>query len=221
MSIAQNIKDIQIKITKAASLYGLNDPHTQLIAVSKKQPDERIDEALEAGQRIFGENRVQEAMERWSERRKEFSDIELHLIGPLQTNKAKEAVKLFDVVQTLDREKLARALDKEMKAQGRVLPCLVQVNTGEEEQKSGILPVDLAKFLKFCSDETNLNITGLMCIPPVNEPAGLHFALLKKLADENGLEILSMGMSADFEKAVPLGARYIRVGTSVFGERAY
>ncbi len=221
MSIADNIADIQNRISKAASLYGVADPATQLIAVSKKQPDERIDEALQAGQRIFGENRVQEAMERWSGRRAQFPDLELHLIGPLQTNKVKEAVGLFDVIQTLDREKLARALDKEMKAQGRVLPCLVQVNTGEEEQKSGILPGKVSDFLTFCRAETGLDIRGLMCIPPVDEPAGLHFALLKKLADEHGLEILSMGMSADFEKAVPLGARYIRVGTSVFGERAY
>lgn len=191
----------------------------KLVAVSKKQPLERLQEALVAGQRIFGENRVQEAQEHWSDLRKTHPDLELHLVGPLQTNKVKDAVKLFDVIQTLDREKLASELAAEMKRQDKVLECFIQVNIGDEHQKSGIPPQALEAFLKFCREECGLNVTGLMCIPPVNEPAALHFALLKKLAEHNDLPHLSMGMSADFEKALALGATHIRIGTGVFGDR--
>jgi len=220
MSISENLKIIHDNIKAAADEVGRDPAEVNLVAVSKVQPDERIDAALEAGQRVFGENRVQEAAQRWAnERRAAYEDLELHLIGPLQTNKVKAAVALFDVIQTLDREKLARALAKEMDKQGRPLPCFIQVNTGEEEQKAGITPADLAAFYDFCYGECGLNIVGLMCIPPLDEPAGLHFALLKKLADSLGLPQLSMGMSSDYEQAVRLGATYVRVGSGVFGER--
>ncbi len=189
------------------------------MAVSKKQPAELIQAALNAGHRLFGENRVQEAQVHWAELRQDYPDLRLHLIGPLQTNKVKEAIALFDVIETVDREKLARVLAKEMEKQGRHLPCFIQVNTGEEEQKAGIILADLAAFHEFCVKECGLDIQGLMCIPPVEEPAALHFALLAKLAKGLGLAELSMGMSGDFEKAIPLGATYIRVGTGVFGAR--
>ncbi len=207
MSITENLKTIK-------SLTGT----AKLIAVSKTQAPEKIREALNAGQKIFGENRVQEATTHWAEI-KQNTDIELHLIGPLQTNKVKEAIALFDCIQTVDREKLARALGAEMKKQNKNLPCFIQVNTGEEEQKSGIAPADLPTFLKICREDCGLNIIGLMCIPPVDEPPALHFALLKKLGKENNLENLSMGMSSDFEKALALGATHIRLGTAIFGER--
>lgn len=209
MSIAENLKKIKSQAGAAT-----------LVAVSKMQPDEKIDEALAAGQRCFGENRVQEAQKRWGDRREKFADLELHLVGPLQSNKTKEAVALFDVIQSVDREKLARALSDEMKKQGRDLPCFIQVNTGEEEQKAGIAPGALPEFVKLCK-ECGLNVIGLMCIPPVDEPAALHFALLKKLAAENNLKNLSMGMSSDFEKALKLGATHIRVGSAIFGVRDY
>ena len=209
MSVAENLKKIRA-VAKDVTL----------VAVSKMQAPSSIMEALEAGQRVFGENRVQEAQQHWAHLRDRYPDLELHLIGPLQTNKVKEAVGLFDVIQSVDRPKLARALGAEMKKQARILPCFIQVNTGEEEQKAGVSPNDLKEFLQFCRDECELKIIGLMCIPPLNDPPALHFALLKKLAAENGLENLSMGMSGDFEKALALGATHIRVGSAIFGERA-
>jgi len=225
MSISENIQIIHKKIKEAAAFGGRDPADVNLLAVSKKQPDERIVEALEAGHRVFGENRVQEAQERWGSfdagRRAEFPDLRLHLIGPLQTNKASDAVALFDVIETLDREKLARALSKDMQKQGRNLPCFIQVNTGEEDQKSGIAPRDVADFYAFARDECGLSIQGLMCIPPLEEPPALHFALLQKHAKQLGLKDLSMGMSGDFEKAIPLGATYVRVGTGVFGAREH
>lgn len=213
MSIAENLKSIKAICARN----GRGD--VALIAVSKMQPEEKIREALDAGQRLFGENRVQEAIRHWSALRADYPDLELHLIGPLQTNKVKDAVALFDVIQTVDREKLARALAAEMKKQNRPLPCFIEVNTGGEEQKAGIAPEALPEFLKLCRETCGLNITGLMCIPPLNDPPALHFALLKKLANENGLKNLSMGMSGDFEKALKLGATHIRLGTAIFGER--
>ncbi|MCD8497528.1 MAG: YggS family pyridoxal phosphate-dependent enzyme [Alphaproteobacteria bacterium] len=217
--IAQNIEIIQKTIAKAAKRAGRKAEDVHLVAVSKVQPDDKIEAALSAGHRLFGENRVQEAQSRWHERRAHYPDLKLHLIGPLQTNKAKDAVALFDVIETLDREKLARGLAAEMQKQGRKLPCFIQINTGDEDQKAGINPRNLPEFLELCRDECGLDIRGLMCIPPVDEPPALHFALLKKLAKEHGLPGLSMGMSADFEKAIPLGATYVRVGTGVFGAR--
>ncbi|MCI5060108.1 MAG: YggS family pyridoxal phosphate-dependent enzyme [Alphaproteobacteria bacterium] len=216
--IQQNLEQVREKITKTAQSHRYLADDIHLIAVSKKQPQERIDAALKAGHRIFGENRVQEAVERWITRKKQYPDLELHLIGPLQTNKVKEAVALFDVIQTIDRSKLVDALAKEMSKQGKKPRCFIQVNTGEEEQKSGISPRDLPKLLAYC-EKAGLEITGLMCIPPSDEPSALHFALLKKLAGEHNLPGLSMGMSNDFEKAIALGATYVRIGTALFGTR--
>ncbi len=219
MNISENLQNISDEIKALAKTAGRDPSDIHLVAVSKKQPDERIDEALTAGHRLYGENRVQEAQERWADRRKTYPDLTLHLIGPLQTNKAADAVKLFDVIETVDREKLARKLADEMQKQNRHLPCFIQVNTGEEDQKAGISPLELADFLKYCRNECGLDIQGLMCIPPVDDPPALHFALLKKYADELGLKHLSMGMSADYDRAIPLGATYVRVGTGVFGAR--
>lgn len=189
-----------------------------MVAVSKMQPDDRVDEILAAGQRVFGENRVQEATSRWAARRALYPDLELHLIGPLQTNKVREAVALFDVIQTLDRVRLADALCAEMTAQGRHLPCFIQVNTGDEAQKAGVA-IDALPDLLAHARGIGLKITGLMAIPPLHEPPALHFALLKKLARQHKLPHLSMGMSSDFEKAVALGATHIRIGSALFGGR--
>ena len=190
-----------------------------LVAVSKRQPDGRIEAALMAGHRVFGENRVQEAQRRWAERRGRYTDLKLHLIGPLQTNKAADAVALFDVIEVVDRPKLARGLSNEMARQGRHLPCYVQVNTGEEDQKSGILPDEADSFIGFCREECGLDIAGLMCIPPVDEEPAMHFALLRTIAERNGLPGLSMGMSGDYEEAVRFGATSVRVGSAIFGSR--
>ena len=218
-NISQNLDAISKTIAKAAKQWGRTSSDIKLVAVSKKQPEERIDEALKTGHRLYGENRVQEAQERWQERRKIYHDLTLHLIGPLQTNKAKDAVALFDVIETVDREKLARKLGTEMDKQNRHLPCFIQVNTGNEEQKAGINPDHVPDFLAYCRNECGLTIIGLMCIPPINAPAGLHFAFLKQLAEQNGLKQLSMGMSGDYEQAIAAGATSIRVGTSFFGKR--
>lgn len=216
--VSQNISAVRHVISRVCGECGRDVSQVTLVAVSKMQPADKIHEALRAGQRVFGENRVQEARERWGELKKEYPDITLHLIGPLQTNKARDAVALFDVIETIDRPEIARAVSKEMKKQNRVLPCFVQVNTGAEEQKAGVLPQDLDSIIQICREE-DLSIKGLMCIPPVDEPPALHFAFLRKLAQEHGLSDLSMGMSADYERAVALGATYIRVGTGIFGER--
>ena len=190
-----------------------------VVAVSKRQPDDRVEAALAAGHRVFGENRVQEAQERWAVRRGLYPDLKLHLIGPLQTNKAADAVALFDVIEVVDRPKLARSLSTEMARQGRHLPCYVQVNTGEEDQKSGILPDEADSFIGFCREECGLDIAGLMCIPPVDEEPAMHFALLRTIAARNGLPGLSMGMSGDYEEAVRFGATSVRVGSAIFGSR--
>lgn len=219
MSVSENLKTINNQIGKSAEAAGRKPSDVRLVAVSKKQPPEKIREALDCGHRVFGENRVQEAQEHWTKIKPDYPDLKLHLIGPLQTNKAKDAVALFDVIETLDREKLARKLSEEMKKQNRHLPCFIQVNTGAEDQKAGIAPKDLGKFLEFCRAECGLDVRGLMCIPPVDEPPALHFALLAKLAARHKLPELSMGMSGDFEKAIALGATYVRVGTGVFGVR--
>ena len=191
----------------------------RLVAVSKRQPDDRINAALDAGHRVFGENRVQEAQQRWSERRATHDDLRLHLIGALQTNKAAEAVALFDVIEVIDRPKLARALAAEMQKANRQLDCYIQVNTGEEAQKSGVMPDDLDALLDICRGECGLRITGLMCIPPVEEEPAMHFALLRSMAERHGLAELSMGMSGDFEDAIALGATSVRIGSAIFGAR--
>ena len=220
--IADNLTAIHEKITVAEQAYktqtGLDRPVT-LVAVSKRQPDDRIDAALVAGQRVFGENRVQEAQSRWVPRRNQHPDLTLHLIGPLQTNKVADVVALFDVIEVVDRPKLAKALGDEMICQNRQLDCYIQVNTGKEAQKSGIAPEDADDFIAFCRDEAGLNITGLMCVPPIDEEAAMHFALLQTIAKRNHLSILSMGMSDDFEEAIAFGATTVRIGSAIFGAR--
>lgn len=217
--IEDNLRHIKDNISTAAAQSGRSDKDVCLVAVSKKQPDERIDAALAAGLRVFGENRVQEAMGRWQHHRADYPDLELRLIGPLQTNKAADAVGFFDVIESVDREKLARILASEMQKQSRHLPCLVQVNTGEEEQKAGIAPQDAVAFTDFCRHDLGLEITGLMCIPPMDEEAAMHFALLRTLADKAGLPHLSMGMSSDYAEAITFGATHVRVGSALFGAR--
>ena len=183
------------------------------------QPVEKVEAALAEGQRVFGENRVQEAQGKWPALKARYPDVTLHLIGPLQTNKAADAIALFDVIETVDRPKLARVLAAEMKKQGRVLDCFVQVNTGEEDQKAGVLPSEADAFIEACRDEHGLKVVGLMCIPPADEEPALHFALLREIARRHGLEKLSMGMSGDYETAIEFGATHVRVGTAIFGDR--
>ena len=219
MTIEKNLKEIHKQIEKSATEWGRDSSDVNLVAVSKRQPKEKIQSALDTGHRLFGENKVQEAFEHWKDIKPVYPDLKLHLIGPLQTNKIKDALKIFDLIETVDREKLARKLGNELKAQSRILPCFIQVNIGEEEQKSGIAPNELPEFIEFCSNECALDIKGLMCIPPADEPTALYFALLKKMADAHNLPEISMGMSSDFENAIALGATYIRVGTGIFGER--
>ena len=211
--------DILARMTRAAEAADRNVKDISLIAVSKQQPENRIEEALTSGYRIFGENRVQEAVARWQARQTVYSDLELHLIGPLQSNKAADAVQLFDVIHTVDREKIAKTLATEMQKQNRHLSCFIQVNTGDEEQKSGILPEQASDFIHFCQQDLALNIVGLMCIPPVDENPAIHFGFLKHLSEKSGLHGLSMGMSADFETAIAFGATHIRVGSALFGNR--
>lgn len=217
-TIANARTDILDRIKTTATRAGVTPP--TLVAVSKVQPDDRIEAALAAGQTIFGENRVQEAQTRWGETfATHRSDLELHLIGPLQTNKAKDAVALFDVIQTLDREKLVRALLKAAESVGRMPRLFVQVNIGEEEQKAGLLPDDLGLFLDRIRGEYGLEPEGLMCLPPVGEPSASHFWRLERMAKIHGLSGLSMGMSADFETAIPFRATHVRVGSALFGAR--
>ena len=217
--IASNIAAIQARIAAAARSAGRNPAATQLVAVSKQQPEDRIRAALRAGHRVFGENRVQEAAGRWPGLKAEFPDVELRLIGHLQTNKVKQALDLFDAIETVDRPHLAAALAREMAKTAKRSPCLIEVNTAEVAQKGGIMPGDADAFIGLCRDIHGLPIVGLMCIPPLEEEPSPHFALLAKIAGRNGLSVLSMGMSADFEIAVRLGATHVRVGTAVFGAR--
>ena len=213
------LTDIQNRM-RVASLEADRKPaDTVLVAVCKMQPPEKILPLITAGQRVFAENRVQEAADKWPDLRAAHSDIELHLIGQLQTNKAKDAVRLFDVIESVDREALADALSKEMQKQNRALPCFIQVNTGEEPQKGGVTPADLPALYAYCRDVAQIDITGLMCIPPEDDVPALHFALLHKLAHEISPDRplkLSMGMSADFETAIRCGATQVRVGTALF-----
>jgi hypothetical protein len=211
------LDDIRARIAAAARAAGRDPADVTLTAVSKQQPWEAIEPVLAAGQRVFGENRVQEAAERWTGRRE---GLELRLIGPLQSNKAREAVEFFDVIETLDREKLAAALAGEIQRTGRAPGLFIQVNTGEEAQKAGVAPGEADGFIAQCRRDFGLTIEGLMCIPPADEPAGPHFALLARIAARNGLSGLSMGMSGDFELAVRFGATHVRVGSALFGARA-
>ena len=213
--------DVQERIAKAAAGVGRQPGAVTLVAVSKTHGEDEILPVIEAGQRVFGENKVQESQGKWPALKQRFPDIELRLIGPLQSNKAGDAVALFDVIETVDREKIAGALAKEMTKQGRAPRLYVQVNTGEETQKAGIMPMEAVAFVARCREEYGLTIEGLMCIPPADENPGPHFALLKKLAGEAGVEKLSMGMSGDFETAVEMGATSVRVGSAIFGARDY
>lgn len=218
MSITKNLESIKSAISKSCAQSGRKMSDVTLVAVSKFQDDDKIEEALGAGLRAFGENRVQEAESHWAERRAQYPDLQLHLIGSLQSNKAKDAVALFDVIETIDRDSIAIEVAKECAKQGKNPVCMIQVNTGNEDQKAGVSLNDLPALIAKCQ-ELKLNLQGLMCIPPVNEPAAFHFSLLKKLAARYNLPLLSMGMSADFEKAIQVGATHIRVGTALFGER--
>ena len=213
------LAEVRERIAAAAREAGRDPVEVTLVAVSKLQPIERIEAVLGEGHRVFGENRVQEAEGRWPALRKRYPDLELHLVGPLQSNKVRKAAELFDVIQSLDRPKLARKLADAFAETGRPLPCYVQINTGEEPQKAGVLPADADDFIAACRDEHGLEIAGLMCIPPVDEEPALHFSLLAKIAERNGLAGLSMGMSDDFETAIRLGATVVRVGSAIFGAR--
>ena len=211
---------INSKIKQAEKSSGRAIGSTQLIAVSKVQPNERVSNVLELGHKVFGENKVQEAQGKWPEFRESFSNVKVHLIGPLQSNKVKQAVELFDAIHTIDRLKLAQKLSNEVQAQGKAPEMFIQVNTGEEEQKSGVIPREADQFIADCIS-LDLPIKGLMVIPPIHEEPSLHFALLRKIAHRNGLSGLSMGMSSDFESAIAMGATHIRVGSAIFGERDY
>lgn len=218
-SASDRLSAVQTDIRSAEAEFGRPEGEVTLIAVSKTFFADDIRPVLTAGQRVFGENRVQEAMSKWPALRVDFQDVELHLIGPLQSNKAKEAVATFDVIHTVDRPKIAKALKAEMDKQDRHLPCFIQVNTGEEPQKAGIAPGEVDAFVAECKDVIGLNVIGLMCIPPVDEAPGEHFALLEKIAKRNNLDRLSMGMSSDYKVAVGFGATHVRVGSAIFGAR--
>jgi pyridoxal phosphate enzyme (YggS family) len=217
--VGHNVAEIRQKIDAAARAVGRDPDDVTLIAVSKKQPDDRVQAALDAGHRVFGENRVQEAQARWGDGHNARPDLILHLVGALQSNKAKDAVGLFDAIHSVDRESVAKALGKEVAKQGRRPDLFVQINTGDEPQKAGIAPNDADAFIHWCRDALDLPIAGVMCLPPVDEEAAPHFALLAKIAARNRLRKLSMGMSGDFETAVQLGATHVRIGSALFGKR--
>jgi hypothetical protein len=217
--IAANLSGVRGRIEAAAAGAGRAAEGVALVAVSKTQPASAARAALTAGQRVFGENRVQEALEKFPALRDEFPDLVLHLIGPLQTNKVRDAVAHFDVIETIDRLRLAESLAREMERTGRRLPCLIEVNTGEEAQKSGVLPAAADAFIVDCRDRLGLPIEGLMCVPPHDEEPSPYFALLREIGRRHALPVLSMGMSADFETAIRFGATHVRVGTAIFGVR--
>ena len=219
-TISANLDTVRQRVSKAATAAARAHSTIHLIAVSKTHSEAAVREAIAAGQLIFGENRVQEAATKFPALKAENPKLELHLIGPLQSNKTREAVALFDAIHTLDRPSLAQALATEFQRAGRTTKLFVQVNTGEEPQKSGIAPKETLAFLEKCKEEWKLNVSGLMCIPPADEEPSPHFALLLKLARQAGLTELSMGMSHDYETAIALGATHIRVGSAIFGDRA-
>jgi PLP dependent protein len=214
-----NLASVQSRVAAAARAANRDPASVNLVAVTKTFNAEHIEPVLQAGHRCFGENRVQEAKAKWPALRQRSPDVELHLIGPLQSNKAREAVALFDAIHTIDRPKIAQAIAGEMARLGKRLQLFIEVNTGEEPQKAGVMPKEAAALLHLCREDLKLEIAGLMCIPPADEEAGIHFAFLAKLAGELGLTGLSMGMSADFEKAVAFGATHVRVGSQIFGHR--
>src|SRR6266849_469013 len=213
------LSKVRDEIARACAEARRDPAAVTLVAISKIFGAEAIEPIIAAGQRVFGENRVQEAKAKWPALKERYPGIELHLVGPLQSNKAKEAVALFDAIHSVDRASLAEALAKEITRQGRQPTLFVEVNTGAEPQKAGVLPEETDAFLTRCSESYGLAISGLMCIPPAHEPPAPHFALTAKIARRNGLALLSMGMSADFPVAIELGATHVRVGTAIFGER--
>jgi pyridoxal phosphate enzyme (YggS family) len=217
---AANLKRVLDDIASAAGEAGRAPGDIGLVAVSKTHDAARIRTVLRAGHRLFGENRIQEAAGKWPGLREEFPDVRLHLIGPLQTNKVRQALALFDVIETVDRPKLAREITREAEKTGRMPDCFIQVNTGAEPQKAGVLPSEADAFIASCLEEYGLPVKGLMCIPPVEEEPSLHFALLREIAQRNGLAELSMGMSSDYQIAIAFGATLVRVGTAIFGARA-
>jgi pyridoxal phosphate enzyme (YggS family) len=217
--IAANLADIRAHLGTAAKADGRAADVVTLIAVSKTHPAEAVTAAIAAGQKVFGENRVQEAMGKFPALKAQHPDLELHLIGPLQSNKAAEAVALFDVIESVDREKIARALAEEMQKQKRTPRLFIQVNIGEEPQKAGVNPAEIDAFVKLCRDELKLSIEGLMCIPPADKHPAPYFALLREMAKRNNLSQISMGMSGDFETAIQFGATHVRIGTAIFGAR--
>lgn len=221
MTVIDNLAAVLAEIKAAERDAGRPDGAVRLVAVSKTRSEDEIRPVIEAGQRVFGENKVQEAQAKWPALKSETPGIELHLLGPLQSNKTADAVALFDVIQSVDREKIAREIAKEIRKQGRSPLLYVQVNTGSEAQKAGIEPTDAKAFIEMCRSDLDLGIEGLMCIPPVDENPGPHFALLAKIGAETGINSLSMGMSGDFETAISFGATEVRVGTAIFGERNY
>jgi PLP dependent protein len=217
--VAARLRLVRQEIALAAEAADRDPAEVGLVAVTKTVPPSAIEESIGAGQLLFGENRVQEARAKWPELKDRHRDLELHLIGPLQTNKVRDAVALFDVIETVDRPKLARALAEEMKRAGKSRRLFVQVNTGEEPQKAGVLPAETDAFVALCRDTFGLSIEGLMCIPPLDEEPAMHFALLAKIAERLGIRELSMGMSGDFARAIQFGATYVRIGTAIFGAR--
>jgi len=217
--VASNLAEVSAHIAAAERAADRPDGSVTLVAISKAHPAASAEAALVAGHRVFGENRVQEAQAKWPTLTSAFPDARLHLVGPLQSNKVRDAVALFDVIESVDRPKLARALAAEMERADRRLDCFVQVNTGEEPQKAGVGPADADRFIVECRDELQLPVTGVMCVPPIDDDPALHFALLGEIARRNGLPLLSMGMSADYEIAIRLGATHVRVGTAIFGAR--
>ncbi len=218
-NVEERLEIVRNRMRRAVRRFDPEGRTVTLVAVSKAFGEDAIVPVIEAGQRVFGENRVQESLAKWPGLKRRYPDIELHLIGPLQTNKVRDAVRLFDVIETLDRDRLAVALKREMAAQKRHLPCYIEVNIGAEEQKSGIAIKETPDFVARCQDTHGLDIVGLMGIPPLDEAPGPYFAVLKQLADRAGLENLSMGMSADFETAIAMGATHVRVGSAIFGTR--
>ncbi len=215
-SIKENIYNVSLESIDA-KLKKIEN--IEIIAISKRQPLERIIAALDADHKIFGENQVKEALNKWPTLKKKYQNIKLHLVGPLQSNKVKDAISIFDFIQTVDREKIAKALKKEEENLDKKISYMIQINTGEEPQKSGIMPDDADDFFKYCKEDLKLNIQGLMCIPPYGEDSSIHFAYLRKKKLEYKLSYLSMGMSEDYEKAITFGATHIRVGRAIFGER--
>ena len=219
LPIHEGLANVRRRIAEAAAEAGRMPDDITLVAVSKTFGPEAIIPVIDAGQRVFGENRVQEAKAKWPALRERYEGITLHLIGPLQSNKAADAVALFDAIQSLDRPKLARVLADEIQKQGRAPELFIEINTGSEEQKAGIAPREADRFIAECRGTFGFTIAGLMCIPPADDEPALHFALLETIAKRNGLEKLSMGMSADFETAIKFGATHVRVGSAIFGER--